>query len=318
MSRPLRLSFENAVYHITARGNRREHIFYNDEDRNIFLEKINETCLKYSFVCFSYCLMDNHYHLFLKTLLPNISDGMHYLNTSYTNWFKARHKIVGVLFQGRYKSLLVDENSYGIHLSAYIHLNPYRAGIVKDLREYLWSSYPYYVDGEKTSVKLDTSLILKQFDNDPETARRKYEAYVIENRMMDNPLKESYKGIALGGKAFIQSIKERVEKIGNKREVPDTKAITAHTAEEVIQKVMTEFSIGREEIFNKNRGNFFRQMTLSLLKQFTSMSLKEIGELFQMDYAAVSQACKRYEEKAKNRGEGIRSRKGEEVSNIET
>jgi putative transposase len=302
MARPLRLSFENAVYHITARGNRREHIFYNDEDRKIFLEKINETCLKYSFVCFAYCLMDNHYHLFLKTLLPNISEGMHYLNTSYANWFKARYKIVGVLFQGRYKSLVVDENSYGVHLSTYIHLNPYRAGIVEDLREYPWSSYLDYVDGEKSSVRLDTSFILKQFDNDIEMARRKYEAYVIENRMMGNPLKESYKGIILGGKAFLQSIKERVEKIGNKREVPETKALTAYTSEEIIQKVIADFSITREEIFNKKRGNFFRQMTLSLLKQFTPMSLKEIGELFQMDYAAVSQACQRYEEKIKNRG----------------
>jgi putative transposase len=302
MARPLRLSFENAVYHITARGNRREHIFYNDEDRKIFLEKINETCLKYSFVCFAYCLMDNHYHLFLKTLLPNISEGMHYLNTSYANWFKARYKIVGVLFQGRYKSLVVDENSYGVHLSTYIQLNPYRAGIVEDLREYPWSSYLDYVDGEKSSVRLDTSFILKQFDNDIEMARRKYEAYVIENRMMGNPLKESYKGIILGGKAFLQSIKERVEKIGNKREVPETKALTAYTSEEIIQKVIADFSITREEIFNKKRGNFFRQMTLSLLKQFTPMSLKEIGELFQMDYAAVSQACQRYEEKIKNRG----------------
>lgn len=308
MARPLRLSFENAVYHITSRGNRREQIFYNDEDRKRFLEKINETCLKYSFVCFAYCLMDNHYHLFLQTLLPNLSEGMHYLNTSYTNWFKARHKIVGVVFQGRYKSLIVDENSYGVYLSAYIHLNPYRAGIVKDLREYLWSSYLDYVDGEKTSVRLDTSLILKHFDNDLETARRKYEAYVIENRMMENPLKDSYKGIVLGGNAFIQSIKERVGKIGNKREVPETKYLTAYTAEEIIQKVMAEFSISREEIFNKKRGNFFRQMTLYLLKQGTSMSLKEIGELFQMDYAAVSQACKRYDEKIKNRSEGIRSR----------
>ena len=317
MARPLRLSFENAVYHITARGNRREHIFHNDEDRKVFLEKINEACLKYSFVCFAYCLMDNHYHLFLKTLLSNISKGMHHLNTSYANWFKARHKIVGVLFQGRYKALIVDENNYGVNLSAYIHLNPYRAGIIEDLREYVWSSYPDYVDGKKSSVRVDTSLILGLFDNDMEMARRKYEAYVIENRMMGNPLKESYKGIVLGGEAFVQSIKERVEKIGNKREVPETKALTASSAEEIIQKVMAEFSIGRQEIFNKRRGNFFRQMTLSLLKQFTSMSLKEIGELFQMDYAAVSQACKRYEGNIKNRSEGIRS-KSAEMLNIET
>ena len=301
MARPLRLSFENAVYHITARGNRREPIFYYNEDRKVFLDKINETILKYSFICYAYCLMDNHYHLFLRTIHPNISDGMHYLNTSYTNWFKAQHKVVGVLFQGRYKSLIVDENSYGVHLSAYIHLNPYRAGIVEDLREYPWSSYPDYIGEEASPVELDTSLILGQFDNDLDTAQRKYETYVIENRMMESPLKESYKGIALGGSEFLQSIKERIEEIGNKREVPETKDVKAYTTEEIIQKVMDEFSIGREEIFNKKRGNFFRNMTLSLLKQFTSMSLKEIGALFQMDYAAVSQACKRYEEKVKHR-----------------
>lgn len=301
MARPLRLSFENAVYHITARGNRREPIFYYNEDRKVFLDKTNETLLKYSFICFAYCLMDNHYHLFLRTIHPNISEGMHYLNTSYTNWFKARHKIVGVLFQGRYKSLIIDENSYGVHLSTYIHLNPLRAGIVKDLRGYQWSSYPDYVGEAASPVELDTGLVLGQFDSDLETARRKYETYVIENRMMESPLKDSYKGIVLGGSEFLQSIKNRIEGLGIKREVPDTKDVRTYTAEEIIQKVIDEFSIGREEIFNKKRGNFFRNMTLSLLKQFTSMSLKDIGELFQMDYAAVSQACKRYEEKVKKR-----------------
>jgi hypothetical protein len=157
-------------------------------------------------------------------------------------------------------------------------------------------------------VELDTSLILGQFDNDLETAQRKYEAYVIENRMMESPVKESYKGIALGGSEFLQTIKGRVQGIGDKREVPETKDAGAYTAEQIIQKVMDEFSIGREDIFNKKRGNFFRNMTLSLLKQFTPMSLKEIGELFQMDYAAVSQACKRYDEKVKNRGTDIHNR----------
>ena len=302
MARPLRLSFENAVYHITARGNRQEPIFYNDDDRKMFLDKIRETFLKYSFVCFSYCLMDNHYHLFLRTLHPNISEGMHYLNTSYANWFKARYKIAGVLFHGRYRSLLVDENQYGVHLSAYIHLTPYRAGLVEDLITYPWSSYPDYVGVYASPVELDTNLVLDQFDNDLEIARRKYETYVTENRMMESPAKDSYRGIALGGNEFLHTIKERIQKIGDKREITGTKDASAYTAEDIIQKVMDEFSIGREEIFSKKRGNFFRHMTLSLLKQFTPLSLKEIGELFQMDYAAVSQACKRYEEKVKNRG----------------
>ncbi|MCG2720916.1 MAG: transposase [Thermodesulfovibrionales bacterium] len=308
MARPLRLSFENAVYHIIARGNRREPIFFDDDDRNIFLGKINDTCLKYSFVCFAYCLMDTHYHLFLRTLLPNISDGMHYLNTAYANWFKARHKIAGVVFQGRYKSRLVDEHSYSINLSAYIHLTPLRAGITKDISAYPWSSYREYVDGESTSVRLDTVLVLRQFDNDRETARRKYEAYVLENLMMENPLKKSFTRIAYGGEEFIRSIKDRAGKIGNLREIPEARALTSNTAEDIIRQVMSQFSVTREEIFRKKRGNFLRHMTLFLLKQFTQMSLREIGELFHMDYAAVSQACKRYEE---------RLRTGEKTDNHE-
>jgi len=137
MARHLRLSFEDATYHITARGNRKERIFYSDKDKGIFLNKMEETLEKYSFICYAYCLMNNHYHLFIKTPLANISDGIHYLNTSYSNWFRAKYKIVGPIFQGRYKSILVDENNYGLRLSAYIHLNPARAKIIDDIRKYL-------------------------------------------------------------------------------------------------------------------------------------------------------------------------------------
>jgi hypothetical protein len=241
--------------------------------------------------------MDNHYHLFVKTPLANITQAMHYLNTSYANWFKARHKVAGVIFQGRYKSILVDENTYGIHLSAYIHLNPYRAGTVENPREYHWSSYLTYVDGVTSPVLLDTDFILGQFDNNKILAQKKYETYVIGNRMMENPMKKSFKGIALGSKTFIDSIRKRVETIERRREIPHTKTTKSHTAEDIIQQVMTEFSVTREEIFSKKRGNFFRQMTIFLLKQFTPLSLQEIGALFQMDYSAVSQACRRYAEK---------------------
>ncbi len=102
---------------------------------------MNETFENYSFTCYAYCLMDNHYHLFIKTLLPNVADRMHYLNTSFSNWFKAKHKIVGLVFQGRYKSILVEERAYSVKLSSYIHLDPVRARIIDNLKGYEWSSY---------------------------------------------------------------------------------------------------------------------------------------------------------------------------------
>jgi REP element-mobilizing transposase RayT len=303
MVRPLRLSFEDAVYHITARGNRKEKIFFENNDRRVFIDKVNETLEKYSIICYAYCLMDNHYHLFIKTPLANISEGMHYLNASYTNWFKARHQIVGVVFQGRYKSIVVDEDNYSIALSTYIHLNPLRSGVVDDPKKYPWSSYLDYIGQRNSIERLDTTFILRQFDNDPGLAQKKYERFVHENSLMDNPFKDSYNGIALGTEGFIDTIKERINSFGRKREITETKSANVYTPEEIIQQVINDLSVKREDIFSKRRGNWYRQMTLYLLKRYTGLSLREIGNMFQMDYAAVSQACRRYEEKGLQKGE---------------
>ena len=295
MARSLRLSFDDACYHITSRGNRKENIFYTDHDRLVFLRKLSETLRKYSIICYAYCLMDNHYHLFLKTPNANISEGMHYLNTSYTNWFKAEHAIVGVIFQGRYKSVLVDEDSYVKVLSAYIHLNPLRAGIVKDLSEYKWSSYLDYEGRKKSIERLDTEFILNQFGEDIGSARRRYREFVLSNRDRESPLKDSYRGIALGGEAYIEKIKERISSVGRQREITETRLEDRHSPEEIMELMMDKLQIEREEIFSKKRGNVYRKLALYLIRSRTRLSLKEIGEVFKMDYAAVSQAVKRFE-----------------------
>lgn len=295
MVRPLRLAYENATYHITARGNRRENIFYSDKDKAIFVEKMNETFSKYSFTCYAYCLMDNHYHLFIKTPYANVSLGMHYLNASYTNWFKTKHNVVGVVFQGRYKSILVDEDSYGIKLSAYIHLNPLRAGIVDDIEEYRWSSYLDYIGKSKSLEGLDTEFILGQFDEDTGKARRKYKRFIFENIDMDNPLEESYRGIAIGSERFIERIKEKINSIGKKREMVETRVAGTHGPAEVVGCIAKRFKIGKEEILSKSRGNIYRQMAMYLIKRYTMLSLKDIGEIFKIDYAGVSQSCRRFE-----------------------
>ena len=167
MARQLRLAFEDACYHISSRGSRKGKIFYTDEDKSYFLELLNQTCNKYSITCYAYCLMDKHYHLFINTQKPNISQAMHFLNTSYTNWYKAKHNIVGSILQGRYKSIIVDKDTYALVLSTYIHLNPLRAGIVKDLKEYKWSSYINYIKQAKSSInRLDMDFVLNMLSKD--------------------------------------------------------------------------------------------------------------------------------------------------------
>ena len=242
MARALRLAFEGACYHITSRGNRRENIFYSDNDKKVFIEKLNETLNKYHFICYAYCLMDNHYHLFIKTPDANISEGMHYLNTSYTNWIKAEHNIVGSVLQGRYKSILVEQNNYGLKLSAYIHLNPLRAGMVKNLKQYRWSSYLDYVsDRGKIPERLDKEFILSQFAEDTKEARKRYRSYVKENIGMKDPLVESYRGIALGTGRYIKEIVDGIKKIGRKREIIATRPSGTKNAEEIIGLIQKRY-----------------------------------------------------------------------------
>ena len=296
MARPLRLSFENAFYHITARGIRKENIFYSNKDKYVFIDRMNETFEKYSFICYADCLMDNHYHLFIKTPFANISEGMHYLNTSYANWFAAKYKLVGSIFQGRYKSILVDGDGYALILSAYIHLNPVRAGMVENPSNYHFSSFLDYAGKRSPVVKrLDASFILNKFADDKKQAQKQYMQYVMRNTNLKNPLEKSYKNIALGSEKFIEEIKEKISKLSSNREINHIKDENLLSKECVIDAVSTQLGIDEGIIFKKSKGNIYRKLALYLLKKYTPLSLKEIGELFSMDYSAVSQAVKRFE-----------------------
>jgi putative transposase len=318
MTRPLRLSFDNAIYHVMARGNRRENIFYSEADNKNFLEKMNETFNKYSMTCYAYCLMNTHYHLFIKTRLPNVTQAMHYLNSSYANWFKAKNQIVGVVFQGRYKSILVEESKYALSLSTYIHLNPLRAGLVRSLRLYPWSSYLDYIGVRKPQIdRLDTSLVLGLVTSDAELARdltkkqiatgyqrvfKAYEDYVSTMGNMKNPLDEAHKGIILGGPGFVNKVKKRISSLGVCREIPTTSAQVSSlvTPDNIAGILANSLGIKKENILTrckKQRRNSNFKLFLYLLKKGTPLSLREIGNLVDMDYAAVHQTVKRFEAK---------------------
>ncbi len=140
MPRPPRLEFPGAVYHVTARGNERRSIFRDDQDREDYLARIAFYRHKFRFRLLSYCLMTNHVHLAIRTAEAPLSRIMAGLHSSYTQRFNRRHRRVGHLFQGRYKSFLVQEDRYLIALIRYVHRNPVRAGIVRRAADYPWSS----------------------------------------------------------------------------------------------------------------------------------------------------------------------------------
>ena len=141
MARQLRLEYPGALYHLTARGNEQQPIFHDDVDRQQFLQLFGYEILQQRWRCYAYCLMGNHYHLLIETPGPNLSRGMRRLNGSYTQRFNWRHQRVGHLLQGRFKSLVVERETYLLELCRYVVLNPVRAGMVATPADWPWSSY---------------------------------------------------------------------------------------------------------------------------------------------------------------------------------
>ena len=140
MTRPLRLEYPGAIYHITARGNARAPTYLHNQDRQLFLDVLAECIQRFSWLCHAYCLMDNHYHLMIETPEGNFSTGMRQLNGIYTQRFNRRHGRVGHVFQGRFKAILVERQSYLLELCRYVVLNPIRAKMVGDIAKYACSA----------------------------------------------------------------------------------------------------------------------------------------------------------------------------------
>ena len=140
MTRPLRIEFAGALYHITSRGNAQGDIYTHDEERQKYLTLLANACERFDWYCHAYCQMSNHYHLLIETNSPTLSKGMKYLNGTYTQYFNRRNRRVGHVFQGRYKAILVQKANYLLELSRYIVLNPVRARMVREAVDWPWSS----------------------------------------------------------------------------------------------------------------------------------------------------------------------------------
>ena len=187
MSRPIRIEFRNAYYHVTARGDRREDIFEDDADRQMFLSTLEQVIAQHNWVCYAWCLMDNHYHLLIQTPDGNLSKGMRQLNGVYTQASNRRHHRVGHLFQGRFKAILVDEDAYLLELSRYVVLNPVRARMVKKPDQWAWSSYRESMGRAPASRWLATDALLAQFATRRHLARDRYAKFVTEGIKADSP-----------------------------------------------------------------------------------------------------------------------------------
>jgi len=187
VARPPRIQLAGGIYHVTARGNRRQRIFLDDVDRERFLQILPVVAARYEWRCHAYCLMPNHYHLVIETAKPTISAGMQKLNGGYAQWFNHKHQLDGHLFQGRFHAVLVESDWHLLELSRYVVLNPVRAGLCTQAGEWPWSSFRAITAAVSPASFLDLEPVLAWFGVEPNRARAAFRAFVEDAASLPAP-----------------------------------------------------------------------------------------------------------------------------------
>ncbi len=280
MARPLRLEFGGALYHVTSRGDRREDIYDADNDRESFLAILDNVCDTYNWVCHAYCLMSNHYHLLIETPDGNLTRGMRQLNGVYTQTFNRMNSRVGHVFQGRYKAILVEKESYLLELSRYIVLNPVRAGMVVSVDDWHWSSYRATTGQAKGPECLNTEWILAAFAKTKSVAIEKYKQFVAEGKGQPSPWVLLRKQIYLGSEQFVEKMQSLVNGDKELSEVPSS------------QRRPTPKSLAKYEASSDDRNT-------AIITAYKSggYTLKDIGDYFGLHYSSVSGIIKNHNSK---------------------
>ena len=292
MTRPLRIEYPNAWYHVMNRGVARRKIFQSDAQREYFLSLLGETSRRFNADWHAYCLMHNHYHLMVHTPEGNLQRIMRHVNGVYTQFFNRQERRDGPLFRGRYKAILVDAQSYWLELSRYIHRNPLAAGIVKDLKRHRWSSYRAYVGIDKASEWLTTDYILSSIGR---TKRHQRYAEFVRGRP-DSEIVKFYEGPGvspiLGDKTFVE---QALEGRAISSDIPELKtARTLPTIDEIIDAVGRHYQIEREMIVTPVSGSSGahagRFLAMELCRMVGDHRLRAIAEAF--GYASANSASR--------------------------
>jgi len=313
MARPLRVEYPGAFYHVINRGNAGEDVFKSLRDREKFLEYLETACSRFSIRIHTYCLMTNHYHLLVETPEANLSRAIQWINVSYAIYFNTKRLRRGHLFQGRFKSLLVDADEYLKHLSRYIHLNPVRAKMVESASQYPWSSYPFFIGKLKMPPWLCGDWLLSQFGKHHREARKNYQAFVeaINPWTLEDPGKSPVGGFILGGVDFVNWIKETFlsSEQANKEKPQLTALKPGIDIGDIISLAGDEFGVGPEQILAKGKKrNIARDVAIYLSRKLTCLSGKDLGQHFgnisgaaiAMRYKAVGKQIHK-DKKLKNR-----------------
>jgi len=283
MARPLRIEYQNAVHHVTSRGNARNKIFLGDQDRENFLFVLDAVVKRHNWLCHAYCLMDNHYHLMIETPDANLSRGMRQLNGVYTQKYNWWHSKTGHLFQGRYKSILVDKENYLLELCRYVVLNPVRANMVEKPEEWKWSSYGATAGLKTVPNYLTVDWILGLFSNNKAEAQKRYRKFVREGIHTGSPWDDLQGQILLGEEGFIEKYKDLLSDKEQIKEIPRPQRYVSRPR---LSKLLSK----EDKTTRRNR-----QVYAAHVKY--GYTLKEIADHIEIHYTTVSKAIKSLEGK---------------------
>jgi len=303
MARSWRIEYEGAFYHLLSRGNEHKDIFIDDGDRHMFLDTVGEMAERFAIDIFAYVLMDNHYHILARTQCANLTKAMHWFGATYTIRFNYRHSRSGHLFQGRYKSIVVQNDAYMLQLSCYIHRNPVRGGIVQRLADYHWSSYRAYAYGKQSPAWLSTDLILAQFAGNER--HRLYRQKVQQYSKEEKQLWEDFRhGCFLGSKKFVAQIRKSYLPEKPHDEIPGQKQladridplIILRKAADIINCDLSRLMrSGRLSGAEKDQ----RDVLIYLIWSTGRLTNAKIGALFGVTYSSVSHSVKAAKTKLK-------------------
>jgi REP element-mobilizing transposase RayT len=326
MTRPLRIQYANAFYHVTCRGNAREDVFCDDKDRKTFLNILARSADTFEVEILAFVLMNNHFHLLIKTPRANLAEFMRQFNISYTSYFNRRHKRVGHLYQGRYKAFLIEADNYLLEVSRYVHLNPVRTkpqegalakGALLFLKDYPWSSLSGYVKKNKRDSFVNYQEVLSYMGGNSSISSRRYTKFVLdglEKGVRDPFVLAQGHGI-LGKSSFVEKMKERfINHELSDREQPQLRRLRSLciSPEELIEAILKITGISSEDIMSKRSLRTERPILMELLYRYCSLSQREIGvHMGGVDYSAVSLARRRLRERLEK--DKILARRLEEI-----
>ena len=268
------------------RGRRKEDVFKGKRDYEAFIDLLQELVEVYNIKIAAYCLMPNHYHLLVQTPDANISRSMRHLNSVYTQRFNKNNHFDGQVFRGRFKSIIVDADSYLLELLRYIHRNPLKSGMVDDINKYAWSSHKAYLSRARKWDWVHKEYALSLFSNNSRESVNRYRQFVSKEtpEEINRILAGKKLPVITGSQGFVDKIKELFFADKTHEEVPESRYLAPDT-EKIMEEVCRFYNVKRDSLFNSKRGfnNEPRNVAIYLARRLRGNTLKEVGKIFGID-----------------------------------